>query len=350
MNALADGHAIAKPDILTDGNRSSDADRLGSIYEVMPIRIADIAASGQHSTVPNGDLAGGIDTHAWTDQHVIAQVDVSLMVTKLPSAKRYSSVAGGHEMQISARLDVSPVQIDIPGLEHHEVGTEGSKVWRNEMIGIPHFEEMNQALDIVGAVISYHEATIASGGNTVMDAMELLTKRVSSPRLSGEVPRAVIEAMMLAASRAPDHAQLAPYRFILVEGQSRARLGEVFVEAKHRAGETLDEAASEKLKQKPLRAPQILIGVASIHEHPKVPEQEQIITAGIALQGCLQVAYAQGFGGMWRTGAMAYDPYVAQQLGLEPSERIVGFLYLGAVEGSLKIPRAVDIEGMMTHW
>ena len=350
MNTLADGHAIAKPDVLPDGNRPSNANGLGSIYEVMPVRITHIAASGEHGIVPNGDFAGGIDTYAWTDQHVIAQVDMSLMVTKLPSAKRNSSVAGGHEMQISARLDVSPVEIDIPGLEHHEVGAEGSKVWSHEMIGVPHFEEMNQALDIVGAVISYHEATIASRGDTVMDAMELLTERVSSPRLSGEVPRAVIEAMMLAASRAPDHAQLAPYRFILVEGQARARLGEVFVEAKHRAGETLDETAAEKLKQKPLRAPQILIGIASIHEHPKVPEQEQIITAGIALQGCLQVAYAQGYGGMWRTGALAYDPYVAEQLGLKASERIVGFLYLGAVEGLLKTPRAVDVAGMMTHW
>ena len=72
-----------------------------------------------------------------------------------------------------------------------------------------------------------------------MEAMELLANRVSSPRLRGQVPTAVIEMMVRSAGRAPDHAQLAPYRFLLIEGEARQRLGDIFVEAKEMAGESL---------------------------------------------------------------------------------------------------------------
>ena len=102
-----------------------------------------------------------------------------------------------------------------------------------------------------------------------MEAMELLANRVSSPRLRGQVPRAVIEMMVRSAGRAPDHAQLAPYRFLLIEGEARQRLGDIFVEAKEMAGESLDEQARAKLRAKPLRAPHILVGIASLSHHPK---------------------------------------------------------------------------------
>jgi len=183
-----------------------------------------------------------------------------------------------------------------------------------------------------------------------MEAMELLAKRVSSPRLKGEVPRAVIETMVRSAGRAPDHAQLAPYRFLLIEGEARQRLGDIFVEAKEMAGESLDEQAKVKLRAKPLRAPHILVGIASLSHHPKVPEQEQIITAGIALQSCLQVAFAKGYGGMWRTGGMAYDLHVAKRLGLKENEKIVGYLYLGEVDGALKTAKGADPEQKLTIW
>ena len=155
-----------------------------------------------------------------------------------------------------------------------------------------------------------------------MEAMELLANRVSSPRLRGQVPRAVIEMMVRSAGRAPDHAQLAPYRFLLIESEARQRLGDIFVEAKEMAGESLDEQARAKLRAKPLRAPHILVGIASLSHHPKVPEQEQIITAGIALQSCLQVAFAMGYGGMWRTGGMAYDLHVANHSASRRTRRL----------------------------
>ena len=162
--------------------------------------------------------------------------------------------------------------------------TDGRKVRQHEPTRVPNLKKMDEALDVVGSVIAYHVITIRSRGQSVMEAMELLANRVSSPRLKGEVPRAVIETMVRTAGRAPDHAQLAPYRFLLIEGEGRQRLGDIFVEAKEKAGELLDEQARAKLRAKPLRAPHILVGIASLSHHPRVPEQEQIITAGIALQ------------------------------------------------------------------
>lgn len=228
--------------------------------------------------------------------------------------------------------------------------TDGREVRQHEATRVPNLEKMDEALDVVGSVIAYHMITIRSRGQSVMEAMELLANRVSSPRLRGQVPRAVIETMVRSAGRAPDHAQLAPYRFLLIEGEARQRLGDIFVEAKEMAGESLDEQARAKLRAKPKRAPHILVGIASLSHHPKVPEQEQIITAGIALQSCLQVAFAMGYGGMWRTGGMAYDRHVANRLGLKENEKIVGYLYVGEVDGALKTAKGADPDEKLIIW
>ena len=106
------------------------------------------------------------------------------------------------------------------------------------------------------------------------------------------------------------------------------------------------EAPAGKLeaeRKKALRAPLIIVAAAAVAQNPKVPEVEQIVAVGAAVQNLLLAAHALGYGGFWRTGPAAYDPALKQELGLAPSDAIVGFLYLGSVE-TPGPPRRSDAE------
>lgn len=167
-----------------------------------------------------------------------------------------------------------------------------------------------------------------------MNALDALHNRTSVPKLSDPAPQGeVLENICKAAFRAADHGVLRPWRFLLIGGDSRDRLGELFAAAAHKDDNSIDEQALERLRNKPLRAPLIIVAISCIQEHPKVPELEQDLSAAAATQNMLIAAFAQNIGAFWRTGSMAYHPTVASGLGLKDNEKIIGFLYLGQQVG-----------------
>ncbi len=184
-----------------------------------------------------------------------------------------------------------------------------------------------------------------------MDALDALHLRSSVPKLSDPIPtEEMLENIYKAAFRAADHAVLRPWRFLVVKGDARERLGEVFVQAGLSIDSTLEPAAIEKLRHKPMRAPLILICISSYRPHPKVPEIEQDLSAGAATQNMLLAAFAQGLGAMWRTGSLAYNPVVKSCLGLSEAEKIIGFLYIGTIDGGTKRLCDSDIKAYFKDW
>ncbi|MAM70823.1 MAG: nitroreductase [Gammaproteobacteria bacterium] len=159
-----------------------------------------------------------------------------------------------------------------------------------------------------------------------MDAITALHSRRAAPRLTEPAPSArELEQIYQAALRAPDHAMLRPWRFLTISGEGRIKLGELFAEAM--PSQTAEERS--KLLNAPLRAPMIIIAVAQIVEHPKVPPVEQISSTAAAVQNMSLAAHALGYASIWRTGKAAFDPVVKKGLGLSESDEIVGLLYLG---------------------
>ncbi|NIE74340.1 NAD(P)H nitroreductase [Pantoea sp. Ap-967] len=162
-----------------------------------------------------------------------------------------------------------------------------------------------------------------------MEALDALLNRVSVPRLTEPAPNdAQREALFQAALRAPDHGQLRPWRFLTIEGQGREKLGELFAQALQHKGDATP-AALDKARAMPLRAPLLIVVIAKLQDHYKVPKSEQRLAAGCAAHGILIAAHAQGIGAVWRTGDMAFDAYVHQGLGLSENEELTGYLYLG---------------------
>jgi nitroreductase len=184
-----------------------------------------------------------------------------------------------------------------------------------------------------------------------MDTIEALKNRTSSPRLSGTVPnKSALEALFQAAMRAPDHAQLRPWRFLLIEGDDRKNLGDLFVKAQSEDNALLTEVEIDKTRCKPLRAPLILVAIISIQAHPKVPEIEQVLSAGAAIQNILLAAYAQNIGAMWRTGSMAFHQTVMDGLGLASNEKIAGFVYIGERQGKERKITPMDSQEYFETW
>lgn len=185
-----------------------------------------------------------------------------------------------------------------------------------------------------------------------MDALTALHTRVSCPKLIDPAPRGrVLENIQKAAFRAADHGRMRPWRFLIIEGEGRSKLGKLLVQAQRdKKGEDLSERQQEQLRCKPLRAPMIMVVIASLKENEKVPEIEQIISAGAAAQNMITAAFAQGVGSIWRSGDAVFDPTVMAGLGLKQNEKIVGFLYLGTmpVDG-LKAPE-LAIEDYFQDW
>ena len=184
-----------------------------------------------------------------------------------------------------------------------------------------------------------------------MDAIELLLKRVSVPRLQEPAPtKEQLDIMLRAALRAPDHGQIKPWRFITVTGHGRQQLGELFVQGLLSTTPDATPEEIEKTRAMPLRAPLLLLVIATFTEHAKVPAHEQLLAAGCAAHGILLAAHAQGVGAVWRTGAVTQMPIVNTALGLQSNEQLIAYMYLGTPINSLRNPPEVDPEPYLRIW
>lgn len=156
--------------------------------------------------------------------------------------------------------------------------------------------------------------------------------------------------MFQAALRAPDHLRLRPWRFLVVEGDRREALGQVLLDCLLRRDPQADESVRTKALNAPLRAPLLIVVLATITENPKVPAQEQRLSAGCAAHAILLAAEALGFSGVWRTGNPAYDPEVVAALGGRANEEIVAFLYIGTRDGTGKTLPVMNPDDFVARW
>lgn len=183
------------------------------------------------------------------------------------------------------------------------------------------------------------------------EPIELLLRRNSSPRLQAPAPdRDELELLFRAALRAPDHAWLRPWRFLVIQGARRHALGQVLLDSLLRHDPDADEAVRTKALNAPLRAPLVIVVLAAITEHPKVPAVEQRLSAGCAAHAILLAAEALGYAGVWRTGNAAYDPKVIADIGGADNQEIVGFLYIGTRDGCAKNLPSMNPDEFVSHW
>lgn len=187
-----------------------------------------------------------------------------------------------------------------------------------------------------------------------MDAMTLLHGRRSADakKLAEPAPNEEEMNEILAAGlTAPDHGALQPWRFFLITGPARERLGDLFVEATRAREPDMPLKKLEEQRGKPLRAPLIIAVGARIHvDHPKVPVIEQYEAAMAASQNMLLATEALGYGGVFLSGPNTYDAQVKAAFGLEVKDALVGFLYIGTPGEPLKPKRRLSPWQVTRTW
>jgi nitroreductase len=166
-----------------------------------------------------------------------------------------------------------------------------------------------------------------------MDTLGAIHTRQSVGKVKpNPVPRETIEKLLSAAVQAPNHYKVRPWRFVVLTGASREKLGEVLASSLKEKQPDFPPEAFAKESSKPLRAPVVIaVGVDKPTE-AKVDQVENICATAAAVENLLIAAHAEGLGAKWRTGGPATDPMVKQFLGFEPDQHLIAFLYIGYPE------------------
>lgn len=159
-----------------------------------------------------------------------------------------------------------------------------------------------------------------------------------------------LDQILKIAMSAPDHGRIQPYRFITIRGDARYALSKVFGDAVSRRDPEVSEAYLNKQKDKPLRSPLIVVVIASLIESEKIPQIEQMLSAGTAAHNILLASKAMGFGSIWLTGDNAYDSGVFEALGLAANEKIIGFIYLGTEKIKMRRQQNADPKDRIFDW
>jgi nitroreductase len=164
------------------------------------------------------------------------------------------------------------------------------------------------------------------------DALDLLKTRksISAQFLSEPGPNeAQLGEILTVATRVPDHGKLTPWRFILFRGDARQKAGEALARLFASRNPGAEQKQIEEERVRFSRAPLVVAVVSTAAAHPKIPEFEQLLSAGNAAFNLELAAHALGFAAQWTTGWPAYDADAGKILGLKEGERFVGFIHIG---------------------
>ncbi len=164
-----------------------------------------------------------------------------------------------------------------------------------------------------------------------MDLFEAISTRASAARLAepGPTPEHLTR-ILDAATRAPDHGRLKPWRLILLDEAARGRFADAVVAARRARPPEPSEEQLNLEREKIWRSPTlVVVGCALVRDNAKVPEIEQVLSAGAAAQNMFLAAHGLGYGVMWKTGPAAYDRGVKASVGLQAHDHIVAIMHFG---------------------
>ncbi|MFC0819837.1 nitroreductase family protein [Moraxella marmotae] len=186
------------------------------------------------------------------------------------------------------------------------------------------------------------------------DILDIIHQRRSIGKLCLPMPNDdELQAVLSAAMVAPDHKQLKPWRFWVLTDGALVEFGQVLLTAaKDEAaakGETLDDAAMNKVLNMPLRAPMIIVVATCLKQHEKVPAFEQLLSAGAAAQNILLALESIGYRSVWRTGPLCNSPAVKAHFGVDQADTICGLIYTGSSSVQMPPREAVDLADFVEY-
>jgi len=185
------------------------------------------------------------------------------------------------------------------------------------------------------------------------DIINFLSTRRSTPIKDMSEPGPSdreIETILRIASRVPDHARLAPWRFILYRGDARVEVGKQLLALAEELEGPLPDTRRDQELSRFSRAP-LVIGVVFVPKpHPKIPEWEKFISGGAAAMNLCMAANALGYASNWISNWYADEPRARRLLGLAPDERVIGFIHIGTYHGELSERPRPDLAEIVSDY
>jgi nitroreductase len=184
-------------------------------------------------------------------------------------------------------------------------------------------------------------------------AIAMLLRRRSAPpqTMLGPPPTAQeIETLLTLASRVPDHGKLAPWRFVLFEGSARDRAGDIAARLIATDRPEVDETKLAVERGRFSRAPLVVGVVSRAAPHVKIPEWEQILSAGAACMNLVVAANAMGYRAAWLTEWCAYDRRFCEAIGLAAHEKIAGFVHIGRPGATIEDRIRPTLDSIVTRF
>lgn len=182
--------------------------------------------------------------------------------------------------------------------------------------------------------------------DTITTRRSVMAKDMSEPGPNSEQ----LQTLLQAAHRVPDHGKLGPWRFVIFQGPARAsfsrKLAEIYKEENPEATDKLLEFQAKLFT----RAPLVIAVISTAAPHAKIPEWEQVLSAGAACQNILLAAHTIGFGAQWLTEWYGYSKKVNALLQMEDHHRIAGFIYIGSYQEKPEERIRPSLEERITYW
>lgn len=181
----------------------------------------------------------------------------------------------------------------------------------------------------------------------------LATRRsVKAAALTSPGPTpAQLEQILTLAARVPDHKKVEPWRFVVFEGDARAKFGEVIADAcKAEDKMAPSEARLQTERERLMRAPTVVAVISRVVPTPGAPEIEQVLSCGAVCMNLCHAANALGFGTTWITEWIAFSPRVRAGLGLAANEQIAGFIYIGTAKERQPDRDRPALAKIVTRW
>lgn len=178
----------------------------------------------------------------------------------------------------------------------------------------------------------------------MLNRRSVLIKNMLEPGPNAEE----LETILTIATRVPDHRKLEPWRFLVLQGDSRRAFGEKLAAVKAKKEQVMGIQV-EIEKDCFMRAPLVIVVVASPVEH-KTPEVEQILSAGAVCQNINIAAASLGYASQWITGWSSLDPAAQHSIGLGKKEFVAGYLYIGSCDEKPLDRQRPDLAELVTHW
>lgn len=185
-------------------------------------------------------------------------------------------------------------------------------------------------------------------------ALEFLHNRRSVPAAALQPPGptpAQLREIVATAIRVPDHGKLVPWRLIAFTGDAGRRYGEALATLHQRVDPGVPPAKLAKDRERFAHSPMVLAVIARIEEsHPKIPAQEQLLSAGCLAYNLLLAAQAEGFAAQWLTGWSCYDRDAAKLLGLAGDERAIAYIHIGSRSEEPPERNRPEVDDVLSAW